>query len=168
MALECRTPRPHRRPETAGVPSHDCSAASSPPVRDATDGRTLASSARADWALRAGCAPCDPFACCERCWARWVRARLLEHWHGERYWAELDRGDFALLQVPVHPNTALLAEIVALVAEGEENLAIIGWAVETARPLEDVLSILTALDLNGRRLRRFAWLSRPTHRCTRR
>lgn len=143
-------------PTTLPVPRH--------PSREdtAADLTTLGSWALAQLALRA--AGSALLACCERCWTRWLRARLVEHLRGEHYWAELDRGDFALLRDALPLNPPLLAAIVTLAAQGEENLAIIAWAIETGQPLEDVLGILTVLDLNARRMPRFAWLP-PGTRC---
>jgi hypothetical protein len=92
---------------------------------------------------------------------RWVRARLVEHWQGECYWAELDRGDFGLLRRPFHSDRMLVADIVALISTGAENLTVIAWAVETSQPLDDVVYILTVLDVNAHRVRRFPWLLTP-------
>lgn len=89
---------------------------------------------------------------------RWFRARLVEHWTGARFWRELDRGDFGVLRRPIHPNEGLVADVVALLLTGSENLIVIAWAIETGRPLDDVVAILTVLDVNARRLSRFAWL----------
>jgi hypothetical protein len=104
--------------------------------------------------------------CCVRCYGAWLRARLLEHWRGERFWTELDRGDFGLLSADRHPRGTLFADIVALIATGSENLTIIIWALETGRPIDDVVDILTVLDVNARRLPRFPWLTLALH-CSR-
>jgi len=109
-------------------------------------------------ALGTRCSLSDRLACCERCWSRWVRARLIEHLRGERYWQELDRGDFGLLRARFHPNGALVAEVVGLVGAGVENLLVIAWALDVGRSLDDVLAILTVLDVNAHRIPRFVWL----------
>ena len=106
----------------------------------------------------------DDTHCCNRCFGRWVRARLIEHWDGEHYWQELDRGDFGLLRRPFHTNTTLLADIVALLLTGNENLTVITWALATGRPLDEVVAILTVLDVNAHRLPRFRWLPSAPHR----
>ena len=93
---------------------------------------------------------------------RWLRARLVEHWSGEHYWQELDRDDFGVLRRGIHPDRFLVADIVALLLTGAENLTIIAWALETRRPLDDVVEILTILDLNAHRTARFAWLPPET------
>lgn len=104
--------------------------------------------------------------CCVRCFGAWLRARLLEHWRGERFWSELDRADFGLLSAERHPRGTLFADIVALIATGSENLTVIVWALETGKPLEEVVDILTALDVNARRVPCFPWLT-PALRCRR-
>jgi hypothetical protein len=122
--------------------------------------------ALADLAFRTRCSPSEPLGCCVRCFTRWLRARLVEHWRGERYWEDLDHGDFGLLQRPWHPDATLVADVVALLACGNENLTVIAWALETRRPLDQVVAILTVLDINGRRLPPYAWLT-PTNHCRR-
>jgi hypothetical protein len=97
-----------------------------------------------------------------RSFTRWLRARLIEHWQGECFWHELDRGDFGILRRSIHPNAALVGDIVALLMCGAENLTVIAWALETDQPLDDVVAILTALDVNSRRAARFLWLLAPT------
>jgi hypothetical protein len=97
-----------------------------------------------------------------RFFERWLRARLVEHWSGERCWRALDRGDFGILRRDIHPDRFLVADVVALLLTGGENLTIIAWALETSRPLDDVVAILTVLDVNAHRLARFAWLPPAT------
>ncbi len=96
-----------------------------------------------------------------RAFERWLRARLVEHWQGVAYWPELDRGDFGLLRRHIHPNGLLVADVVALIMAGGENLTVITWALETDQPLDDVVEILTKLDVNARRVPRFRWLLTP-------
>jgi len=117
-----------------------------------------------DPALRAGCALAEPFVCCEPCWQRWVCARLMEHLRGEQWWEDLDRGDYGLLRERWHPNLELVEDVVARIAMGTGPLQVLVWAVETGRPLDDVVSVLRTLDVNVRRLPRFPWLS-PTVPC---
>lgn len=92
---------------------------------------------------------------------RWLRARLIEHWAGDCYWRQLDRDDFGILHRGIHSDRFLVADIVAILVTGGENLTVIAWALETRRPLDDVIAILTVLDVNARRLPRFAWLPAP-------
>ena len=97
-----------------------------------------------------------------RAFERWLRGRLIEHWSGDRFWRELDRDDFGILSRGVHPDRVLVADVVAILLTGGENLTVIGWALETRRPLDDVIAILTTLDVNARRLPRYPWLP-PVH-----
>ncbi len=85
-------------------------------------------------------------------WWGYLRARWLEHLHGRRFWVELDRGDFGLLQREFRDNTLLLDRILDRLKEGQENLDILLWAEEWHVPIEPVLQILEALDINSRRL----------------
>jgi hypothetical protein len=85
-------------------------------------------------------------------WWGYLRARWLEHLEGRRFWVELDRGDFGLLQRRFHDNTLLLDRILDRLKAGQENLDIICWAHDWHVPDQAVLEILEALDINSRRL----------------
>jgi hypothetical protein len=85
-------------------------------------------------------------------WWGYLRARWLEHLQGKRFWVELDRGDFGLLQRKFHDNTVLLDRILDRLKAGQENLDIIRWAHEWHIEVTPVLQILEALDINSRRL----------------
>ena len=85
-------------------------------------------------------------------WWGYLRARWLEHLQGKRFWVELDRGDFGLLQRKFHDNTLLLDRILDRLKAGQENLDIICWAHTWNVPIEPVIEILEALDINSRRL----------------
>src|SRR5262249_25374697 len=85
-------------------------------------------------------------------WWGYLPARWLEHLQGKRFWVELDRGDFGLLQRKFQDNTLLLDRILDRLKEGKENLDIITWAQDWGIPIEPVLEILEALDINSRRL----------------
>ena len=67
-------------------------------------------------------------------WWGYLRARWLEHLQGKRFWVELDRGDFGLLQRKFHDNTLLLDRILDRLKAGQENLDIICWAQTGASP----------------------------------
>ena len=88
----------------------------------------------------------------KRHWWGYLRARWLEHLQGRRFWVELDRGDFGLLQREFHDNTLLLDRILDRLKSGQENLDIIVWAMNWGLPITPVLQILEALDINSRRL----------------
>jgi hypothetical protein len=85
-------------------------------------------------------------------WNGYLRARWLEHLQGRRYWIELDRGDFGLLDRRFYDNALLLDRILDRLKAGQENLQIILWACEWNLPVDSVLQILKALDINSRRL----------------
>jgi hypothetical protein len=85
-------------------------------------------------------------------WWGYLRRRWLEHLQGKRFWVELDRGDFGLLQRKFHDNALLLDRILDRLKAGQENLHIVLWAVEWGIPTGPVLQILEALDINSRRL----------------
>ena len=57
-------------------------------------------------------------------WNGYLRARWLEHLQGKRFWVELDRGDFGLLQREFRDQTLLLDRILDRLKEGHENLDI--------------------------------------------
>ena len=85
-------------------------------------------------------------------WWGYLRARWLEHLQGKRFWVELDRGDFGLLQRKFVENAVLLDRILDRLKAGQENLDVICWAHHWGIPMEPVLKILEALDINSRRL----------------
>lgn len=85
-------------------------------------------------------------------WCGYLRSRWLEHLQGTRFWVELDRGDFGLLQREFDDNTFLLDRILDRLKAGQENLDIILWSQKWGIPTKPVLQILEALDINSRRL----------------
>src|ERR1700720_1605051 len=60
-----------------------------------------------------------------RHWGGYLRNRWLEHLQGKKFWVELDRGDFGLLQREFHDNTLLLDRILDRLKLGQENLDVI-------------------------------------------
>ena len=85
-------------------------------------------------------------------WWGYLRARWLEHLQGKRFWVELDRGDFGLLQRKFHEHDTLLDRILDRLKAGQENLDILRWALDWNIAIEPVIQILEALDINSRRL----------------
>jgi hypothetical protein len=81
-----------------------------------------------------------------------VRARWVEHIQGVRFWTELDRNDFGLLHNEFHDDALLVDRILDRLKAGQENLDVIQWAMEWQIPMDRVLRILEALDINSRRL----------------
>jgi hypothetical protein len=85
-------------------------------------------------------------------WSGYLRARWVEHLQGKCFWVELDRGDFGLLQSEFRDKVELLDDILNRLKAGKENLDVIDWACTCHVPLDEVIEILTALDINSRRL----------------
>lgn len=85
-------------------------------------------------------------------WTGYLRAKWLEHLQGKRFWVELDRGDFGLLERKFQDDSLLLDRILDRLKAGQENLDVILWASEWNIPMAPVLAILEALDINSRRL----------------
>ncbi|HMP03709.1 MAG TPA: hypothetical protein PKD86_02125 [Gemmatales bacterium] len=85
-------------------------------------------------------------------WWGYLRARWIEHLEGRRFWLELDRNDFGLLQCQFKDVEGLMGEILRQIKEGKENLDIINWALDRKEPMEQVLRVLEGLDINSRRL----------------
>lgn len=90
---------------------------------------------------------------CRNYWQHFLRHRWLEHISGAKWWKEIDRGDFGLLQHDLKDETELLEIILEqLVHQTKENLDVINWAHATGRPVDRVIHILEVLDINSRRL----------------
>jgi hypothetical protein len=85
-------------------------------------------------------------------WWGYLRARWLEHLQGTKFWLELDRGDFGLLQDRFQDQALLLDRILDRLKAGQENLDIIIWAQDWGIGFPPVCEILTAFDINSRRL----------------
>lgn len=102
-------------------------------------------------------AGCDLGETAIRCWVQqhwwgYLRDRWLEHLHGRRFWVELDRGDFGLLQRRFQETSLLLDRILDRLKAGQENLDVIIWALDWGICMQQVREILEALDINSRRL----------------
>jgi len=85
-------------------------------------------------------------------WRDYLRAKWLEHLQGRAFWIELDRDDFGILQHKFQDQPLLLDRVVDRLKSGQENLQVILWAIDFHLPIEDVLAILLALDINSRRI----------------
>jgi hypothetical protein len=85
-------------------------------------------------------------------WWGYLRARWLEHLQGKRFWVELDRGDFGILQRAFQDNSLLLDRILDRLKAGQENLDVLLWSLDWGIPIQPVRQILEALDINSRRL----------------
>jgi hypothetical protein len=85
-------------------------------------------------------------------WRDYLRAKWLEHLQGKAYWIELDRDDFGLLEHKFQDRPLLLDRVLDRLKSGQENLEVILWAIDFHLPIDDVLAILLALDINSRRI----------------
>src|SRR5437764_14983302 len=54
-------------------------------------------------------------------WWGYLRARWLEHMEGKRFWVELDRGDFGILQRDFPGDPLLLDRILDRIKSAQEN-----------------------------------------------
>ena len=86
-----------------------------------------------------------------RHWNGFLRQRWLDHLQGKTFWIELDQGDFGLLQTEFRASP-LVDPILEHLKFGRENLDIIVWALRNHLPINEVVKILEALDVNGRRI----------------
>ena len=84
-------------------------------------------------------------------WNGFLRHRWLEHLQGKTFWIELDQGDFGLLRTAFQ-ESPLIDPIIDHLKHGRENLDVILWALKNRLPMNDVLEILLALDVNSRRI----------------
>ncbi|MCS6978175.1 MAG: hypothetical protein NZM31_14375 [Gemmatales bacterium] len=85
-------------------------------------------------------------------WWGYLRARWIEHLQGRRFWMELDRNDFGLLQREFREDQLLLDCILDRIKAGYENLDILLWARTFGMPMDRVFYILERIDINSRRL----------------
>ena len=85
-------------------------------------------------------------------WWGYLRAKWVEHLQGRCFWVELDRGDFGLLKRIFQDQQELLDVILNRLKQGDENLGVIRWAIDSGIECEQVVNILEALDINSRRL----------------
>jgi hypothetical protein len=84
-------------------------------------------------------------------WNGFLRHRWLEHLQGMTFWIELDQGDFGLLRTAFR-NSPLIDPILDHFKHGSENLDIVLWAINNHLPIDEVIEILEALDVNSRRI----------------
>jgi hypothetical protein len=85
-------------------------------------------------------------------WNGYLRACWLDHLDGKIFWIELDRGDFGLLKTAFQGHEVLLDRILDRIKAGQENLEIVNWGIDWHICSEDLNKILSAIDINGRRM----------------
>lgn len=84
-------------------------------------------------------------------WRGFLRERWLQHLQGRVYWIELDAADFGLLS-RAYCGSPLCDAIISRLVAGWENLDVILWALDEKLPLNEVISILTSLNINSKRI----------------
>jgi hypothetical protein len=87
-------------------------------------------------------------------WNGFLRHRWIEHLYGERFWHELRHDDFGLLR-RAFQGSALIGPIMGFLKDGQENLDILNWAIDrrlSRHDTDEIIAILTTLDINSRRL----------------
>lgn len=84
-------------------------------------------------------------------WNGYLRYKWLEHLEGVNFWIELDHHDYGLLNRKFQ-NCPYVGEIVRQLKEHGENLSIILWALDRCLPMDQILEVLLALDINSKRI----------------
>jgi hypothetical protein len=84
-------------------------------------------------------------------WNGFLRAKWLEHLEGKTFWIELDQDDYGLLQERFL-DSSLIGEVVERLKQGQENLDLISWAIDSGQDVDELIDILEALDINSRRI----------------
>lgn len=87
-----------------------------------------------------------------RYWHKFVRERWLQHIRGQVFWLELDNNDFNILNTDFPDCPELCERVISILEQGGENLSIVQWALDGNADMEDVMRILSRLDLNSHRL----------------
>ena len=85
-------------------------------------------------------------------WNGYLRARWLDHLYGRTFWIELDHDDFGLLLTAFQDKALLLDRIMDRIKAGQENLEIINWYIDGNICADDCRQILSAININGRRM----------------
>ncbi len=85
-------------------------------------------------------------------WLGFYRYRFVQHLRGEIFWREFDEKTFGVLPRRFAHLRELLHEILDQIRKGQENLNLIVWAHDTAQPMNQVIAVLEALDINSQRL----------------
>ncbi len=85
-------------------------------------------------------------------WTLYCRYRRMEHLLGERPWREFGDEKFGRLFQRIVTGDLLTDRILDRVYAGYENLDIINWALLWGLPIDQVVDILAAIDVNRARL----------------
>lgn len=82
----------------------------------------------------------------------YLRAKLLEHLLGYKFWSEIDKLEFGTLAEQFANDHVLLDRIIDRLRGNQENLEILMWAQEWNIAIDRVVQILEIIDLNSQRL----------------
>ena len=85
-------------------------------------------------------------------WSLYCRYRRMEHLQGQRPWREFGDENFGRLYHLIVSGDLLTDRILDRVYAGYENLDIINWALQWRLPVQNVVEILAAIDVNRARL----------------
>ena len=85
-------------------------------------------------------------------WLKFYRCRFVQHLRGELFWKEFDEQSYGLAGRHLVTSRQLLDEILDCVKRGAENLDLIINADDCGWPMDQVMCILEALDINSKRL----------------
>ena len=107
-------------------------------IESQKQGRDLGEAALRDWY--------------RRYWNAYCRFRHLEHLHGDHAWEEFSPQIFGELVALMKRRDPLFEEILRRVCDGQENLEIIQWALDSNQNMDRIRSILATVDVNRARL----------------
>ncbi len=85
-------------------------------------------------------------------WLRFYRYRFVRHLRGEVIFEEFDAASFGLVNGRLAADRELLERILDRIADGDENLTIIRWTHDNNLPMDQVLEILEAVNINSQKL----------------
>ncbi len=85
-------------------------------------------------------------------WLHFYRSCFVKHVRGQVRFREFHPQTFNIVNNRLSASPELLEVILDMVREGAENLPLIWWAFERQHPMDQVIEILEALDINSQRL----------------
>jgi hypothetical protein len=88
----------------------------------------------------------------ESYWRTFCRSRLVRHLRGDAFFDEFGAECFGVLSAGFGDVTELLNYVLERIKKGAENLDLLRWGCEEHVPLDQLVKVLKAVDINGRRL----------------
>jgi hypothetical protein len=85
-------------------------------------------------------------------WLRFYRRRFVRHLRGEAMFEEFDLHSFGIVNGRLTADRVLLDSVLDHIGNGDENLTIILWAQSQSLPMEQVIEILEAVNINSQKL----------------